>query len=76
MFSQRCTQFLATKPAISSPFYLNRAGRTFSTTAAKNYETILTSIPKPSVGLSTWLHPNISISMTGSRMLTYQCQLH
>lgn len=52
MFAQRCTRFLVARPVVPSTSYLNRAGRTFSTTAAKNYETLLISNPKPNVGLS------------------------
>lgn len=57
MFAQRCSRFFVVRPVVPSASYLNRAGRTFSTTGAKSYETILTEIPKPNVGLVTLNRP-------------------
>lgn len=60
MFAQRCSRFFIVKPVVPSASYLNRASRTFSTTGAKSYETILTETPKPNVGLGV-LSPSSAI---------------
>ena len=52
MFALRCSRVVAPKAAMPSTFYFNRAGRMFSSSAARSYETVTPSNPTPNVGMS------------------------
>ncbi|PGH16630.1 hypothetical protein AJ80_05132 [Polytolypa hystricis UAMH7299] len=56
MFHNRCSRLVASKTAVPLTSYLSRAGRLYST-ASPAYEYILTSSPKPGVGLITLNRP-------------------
>ncbi|BDD56064.1 hypothetical protein MPDQ_008164 [Monascus purpureus] len=55
-FSRQCSRLVSSKTAVPLTSYL-RSSRTFSSTAPAAYENILTSTPKPGVGLITLNRP-------------------
>ncbi|PWY84666.1 ClpP/crotonase [Aspergillus sclerotioniger CBS 115572] len=56
MFARQCSRLVSSRTAIPLTSYLAR-GRQFSATATSAYEHILTSTPKPGVGLITLNRP-------------------
>ncbi|XHG02411.1 putative enoyl-CoA hydratase, mitochondrial [Aspergillus wentii] len=56
MFSQRCSRLVASRTSIPLTSYLTRVARPYSA-AAPAYKNILTSTPKPGVGLITLNRP-------------------
>lgn len=53
MFAKQCSRMVTSRTAVPLIAYLSRVGRPYST-APPAYENILTSSPKPGVGLSKY----------------------
>ncbi|KAL2012673.1 hypothetical protein VTN00DRAFT_198 [Thermoascus crustaceus] len=65
MFAKQCSRLVASRTAVPLTAYLSRVGRPYST-APPAYENILTSNPKPGVGLITLNRPKALNALSSS----------